>query len=247
MMLWYKAWRETRTRFLASGVTLAWVCVVILVLQQQSRLTAHLSYSGYIWSAIYKDYVRDLYIALTILLAGGTLTQEREHGTAGFTLALPVTRRHLVTVRSALGLAQVVALALVPALLIPALSALSGEPYDTGQPLRFFPLWACCGVVIFGLAHLVATVVRGVATSWLCSFLALAVYGAAVNATALSRYPRLSLFRIMNGTGLDTFHRATYSLQGPLPWALLAAIVCLGLALLACSARIVERKDFDSV
>src|SRR5258708_33137852 len=104
-MLWYKTWRETRTRLLISAMALAWVCCAIILTQHGNRAHADppISYDAYIWKAVYKGYVRDFFIILVIVLGGGGLLQERAHGTAGFTLALPVSRSRLMGVRAAVG------------------------------------------------------------------------------------------------------------------------------------------------
>jgi hypothetical protein len=246
-MLWYKAWRETRIRFAVAVLTLVWVCGVILVLQNHSRFQASppLNYSAYVWNAIYKDYVRNLFVVLAIVLGCGGLLQEQVTGTAGFTLALPVSRSRLVAVRAGVGILEVTALAFVPAAVIPILSGIVGEPYAASQAFQFACLWACCGVLIFGLAQFLSATIQGVASSWITCFLALMLYTSIVNITALDQYPRLDFFKIMSGAGLAYFDSANHAIIGPLPWLPLAVIVTSGAACLALAARILESRDFS--
>jgi len=91
MMLWYKAWRETRARIIISALAMAWACAVIVLLQNNTRAHANepMSYVSYIWNAVYKDYVKNLFIILTIVLGGGGLLQERAHGHGGFYACAP--------------------------------------------------------------------------------------------------------------------------------------------------------------
>ena len=52
-MLLYKAWRESRTRFLLSAAALTWGCVVVVLVQQLVRANAEapMTYMRFIWSA----------------------------------------------------------------------------------------------------------------------------------------------------------------------------------------------------
>jgi hypothetical protein len=111
-MLAYKAWRESRTRFLLSSVSLAWGCSVVVLMQGSLRVELHaqMPYSKYIWSAVYKSNgLRDLYLVLVLTLGLGGLLPERARGTSGFTLALPVSRFRLVATRAMVGLAELTA------------------------------------------------------------------------------------------------------------------------------------------
>ncbi len=246
-MLWYKAWRETRNRFVMSVLTLIWVCAVILVLQHHSRFQSSppMDYAAYVWNAIYKDYVRNLFIVLVMVLGCGGLRQEQVSGTAGFTLALPVRRSHLVMVRAAVGILEVTIVALVPAVVIPILSQITGEHYAASQAFQFAFIWACCGVLIFGLAQFLSTLIPGVASAWITCFLAIMLYTSIVNVSALDKYPGLDCFKIMSGARLAYFSPSSHAIVGPLPWLPLAVMVILGVACLALAARILESRDLS--
>src|SRR2546429_4472573 len=143
MMLWYKAWRESQTRFLLSVVTIAGLCAAFVVFhvvfhsQGAGISDRPLTYMEYIWRIVYKGYLRELFVMLALLLGIGGLLRERDHGTAGFTLALPVSRLYVAAARAAVGLLEVAALSLVPALVIPALSPLVGQFYPWPQAFEF--------------------------------------------------------------------------------------------------------------
>ncbi len=108
MMLWHKAWLESRTRLLL-GVTI---------------MTAVCAYSVYAHRSAYQGIVRNVFMVLCFLLGVGGLLRERAVGTAPFTLALPVSRVRLTATRAAVGWLELVALAFVPLLIALSLSPL---------------------------------------------------------------------------------------------------------------------------
>jgi ABC-type transport system involved in multi-copper enzyme maturation permease subunit len=102
--------------------------------------------------------IRTLYTIFVLVLGLGGLVPERAHGSVGFTLALPVRRLRLVAVRAAAGIAQVAALALVPALVVLALSRFVNETYPAADALRRSGQWAAIGVEPFAAAMLASVV-----------------------------------------------------------------------------------------
>jgi ABC-2 type transport system permease protein len=248
-MLIYKAWRESRTRFLLSGAALALGCAIVVLFHQQLRAEPDvpMTYTTYIWSAVYKaNSLRDLYIMLVLVLGLGGLLQERGRGTVGFSLALPVSRTRLVVVRAAMGLAELTVLALVPAVLIPVGSRMAGEVYPLAQPLQFGVLWTACGAVLFGIAFLLSTLLSGEYSAWVVSFVVVLVYSAIVHLVPLlDRAAALDLFDIMSGTEMPYFREAEAVWVGPLPWVPLAMIVAITAGLLVAAAHVTARQDFS--
>lgn len=244
-MLWYKAWCETRARLLISASVLLWACIVIVLLHKGMRAHADepMTYASYIWQAIYKGILRDVFIVLVIGLGVDGLLQERARGTAGFTLALPVGRSRLMAVRAGVGLAEMVFLAILPVLVLFIGSPVVGESYALVQALEFSVLWAVCGMVIFGTAFLLAVILPGEYSSWLVSFVVLVVYSIGVNMSPLRTHRALDLFQVMNGTMLPYFRQAEGMLPG-LPFLPLAVMMLLSLGLLALAAQIAQRRDF---
>jgi ABC-2 type transport system permease protein len=245
-MLWYKTWRETRARLMIGAIALAWVCFVIILTHSGNRAHANppMSYIEYIWQSVYKGYVRDFFTILVILLGGGGLLQERAHNTVGFTLALPVSRLRLLSVRAAVGLTEVIFLALVPALVITVFSPLLAEPYPLSQALQYSVLWIAGGTVIFGAAVLFSTILAGEYSGWVVCFLCIMLYSAAVHITALQRFPRLNLFKIMSGSEMAYFNSARHVLIGPLPWLAISMILAIALGFLAAASHFTQRQDY---
>jgi hypothetical protein len=96
---------------------------------------------------------------LAPVLGFGGLQRERAHGSASFTLALPVSRLALIAARAAVGLLEILALALLPVILVPALSKFVGEAYPLSQALEFSLLWGyhrLCRIrrLLPGIGHL---------------------------------------------------------------------------------------------
>jgi len=244
-MLWYKAWRESQTRFLLSAVTIAGLCAGFVVFHSEGAgiVDRPLTYMEYIWRIVYKGYLRELFVMLALLLGMGGLLRERDHGTAGFTLALPASRLHLVAVRAAIGFLEVAALSFVPALVIPALSALAGQFYPWPQAFEFSLLWTAGGAVIFAIGFVASSVFAGEYTAPVAAFLGLLLYSVIADLPFLEHYS-LDIHDIMSGIGMPYFQPNGALLIGPLPWTVLAIIVLTVFCLFALAGRITQHQDF---
>jgi hypothetical protein len=240
MMLWYKMWRETRIRFAIGAAALLWMCGAVVALQRQVRDHADgpMTYSHYIWSAVYKANVQDLFILMVIVLGLGGILQEREQGTAGFTLSLPVGRWRLVATRAATGLVQAGILALLPALLIPLLSPLVGESFPLSRALQFSALWTGGGMLVFALAFFFSVVSTGAYSPAIATLAALLGYSAFVDLPWFKRYPALDLFEVMHGTLLSTSQA-----EASLPWLSLGLYALMAFSLIFAAGAIVARSD----
>jgi ABC-2 type transport system permease protein len=248
-MLWYKMWRESWNRFAISAVALLWMCGVVVLLQQRVRARADepLSYARYIWSAVYKTNVLDLFTLLVIVLGLGGMLQERTQGTAGFTLSLPVSRWQLTAVRAATGWVQVMVLALLPALQIPLLSPYVGETYPFAHALQFSLLWTGCGMVVFALAFFLSVVLPGAYSPAIASIAGLLAYSVAADLPWLKRYPALDLLGTMHGAQLSTSqdHESLSAFATSLPWLALGLYALVALCLIGAAGAIMKRRDFS--
>ena len=249
-MLWYKAWRESRVRFLLSAAVL-----VLLSLGLMYR--AHtgfpppdrpdLPYSAWVWANIYGNLNPTVFIILAMILGLGGLQRERPVGTAAFTLTLPVTRFYLVSIRAAVGLLQILALSLIPALLIPTLSPIiAHQSYPESQTLQFALLFTSWGAVAFGLGFLWSSLFGGDFTGTALCVITPVVYKIfAENNSILQRYPATNYANFMSGFRMPYIHSPVKVLiDGPLPWMSLLILVLVSLALLACAARVTRVQDF---
>ena len=244
-MLWYKAWLESRTRFLLAALAIAGSCACSVLLHRDGLqlFDRPPTYVEYIWELVYKGYLRELFLLLTLLLGVGGLLRERDFGTASFTLGLPVTRLRVVSVRAALGLAEVVALSLLPALVIPSLSPLTGQSYPWSQALQFAVLWAVAGALIFMMGFLASSLFGGEYTAPVVAFLGLLGYSVIADLPFFERHS-LDVNDIMSGTGMPYFQQHGSLLVGPVPWNALGVILLLVFSLVALASRITRQQDF---
>jgi len=245
-MLWYKAWRESRVRFLLSAVALAIICASFVFFHRDASggvSDEPVSYPVYIWRITYKGYLRELFMILAILLGLGGLTRERDQRIAGFTLALPVGRWALLATRTLVGLGQVVLLATLPAIVMPLLSPLIGEAYPLSQAWAFAILWATIGSLIFAVALLASVLFAGEFTAPVVAILGLAAYSFLADMRPLERY-LTDIHDVMSGIDMPYFEERTGILTGPLPWATLFTVLLAAAALIAIGARLTSRQDF---
>jgi ABC-type transport system involved in multi-copper enzyme maturation permease subunit len=255
-MLWYKSWLETRWRFViglvllmfsAAGAVLAYPKVMQLMplvpavdvggeLGRRIREAAELSrsYRGYVWSQWLRQNMVQMLTLFAVLLGTGGLLSQAAGGGALFTLSLPVSRARLLGVRAATGLAELLALAFVPPLLLSLLSPTVGQTYGVGDALVHGACLFMAGAVFFSLAFLLSTVFSDVwrpALIVCCAAAVLALLEPFV--PELSHY---SIFRVMNGE--------IYFRGGGLPWLGLLASAAVSVATLSVATINIARQDF---
>ena len=245
-MLWHKAWRESQARFLLSALAIVGLCGGFVVFHREGAAGISdqpLTYVEYIWEIVYRGYLCEMFILFSLLLGFGGLLRERDHGTAGFTLALPISRLRLVSVRAGVGLSEVAGLSLLPGLVILSLSPLVGQSYPWSQALKFAILWASGGAFFFVIGFLASSVFYGEFTALGAGFLGLILYSVIADLPGLEQYS-LDIHDIMSGKGMPYFQPHGALLVGPLPWMALAGIVVISLGLIGLAYRITERRDF---
>ena len=123
-MIWYKVWRESRTRFFIGAGVIIVLCLINVLFERRlmpelvrDRPYVH-TYGQYLYWKVFGGQVRGMMQTVCLLLGLGGLQRDRKQGTLGFTLALPVGRTHLIVTRAAVGLLQVVAIAVLPGLVL---------------------------------------------------------------------------------------------------------------------------------
>jgi len=251
-MLWYKAWRESRTRFWV--IALAVIGFSLFVVLFHSTIQSGLSYplrgfredtySAHVYKFMYSGTGKGIFAFLVIFLGLGGLLREQTRRTAVFTLALPATRVQLVVTQIVVGLLELATLSLLPALLIPALSMMVHQYYPLGEALHFSILWFACGSIIFATAFLLSVILRGEYTA------AVACYVALFLELVISSWPsllphRLNLMWTMGEFG--TMHwDAEHSLllTDPLPEMRLLTIMLIALGMFVFAVHITKKQDF---
>lgn len=241
-----KAWLETRGRFLGAAIVLS-----LLGLATVARADATIAgwerfhageampYALYVWLSLSHGYLQFIWIICAILLGLGGLVREQARGTAGFTLALPVSRAALVWTRAAVGAAQAAALALLPEAMVALLSPLAGYQYSFAQALLFALLIAGGGMVFYALGFLLSHLIAGeYAAPGVGLGLAAAYY-------VIAKLPGMESFNVYGlMTGARYMIGKTYSLGAGYPLGPLLVWLAIAAGLIACSARIVARRDF---
>jgi hypothetical protein len=254
-MLWYKAWLDTRWRFLI-GLALL-VCTAVAnaltyplartIIAEAARnigtnglLANDLDWSyqlagtfrGYIWAQFVHENLYYLWTLFAVLLAAdGPLSQRSG---AIFTLSLPVSRRRLCAVRAGLDLGELALLSLLPLLAISLAAPLVGYSYALTDALMYGThMWAG-GMFFYCLTLLLAAFFED---RWRPILITLAVVvGVGVDMEFTPLLAKLGPARVM--TGHSYFFSATPAWMGIFIWLAAAALLFL-LAL-----RSIEHRDF---
>jgi ABC-2 type transport system permease protein len=252
-MLWYKAWLETRWRFLiglalltlsAAGTVLTYPHVVKLIanLPQQEfggalghrvaeAIDLSRSYRGYVWAQSFRQNLLQMCLLFAVLLGTGGLLQQANGGGALYTLSLPVTRARLAGVRAATGLLELLALAFVPALMLPLLSPGIGQSYSLLDALVHSACLFLGGSFFYSLTFLLSTLFGDL---WRPPLIVLCV----AFAFAMAEFvlgPRSPL-GLMTG---ESYFRG----QG-LPWLGLLVSTAVSASLLYGASKNLARQDF---
>ena len=254
-MLWQKAWLETRWRFIAGLVILTVlaggkVYEYVLTLRALPAAEAALSggnsplnnaireaiavqreFRGFIWYTTFRDNLTSMGVLFAVLLGCGGLLAEAKKGSALFTLSLPVTRRQLLGVRTATGLAQCFAIAMIPPLAIPLLAPTVGQQFSIVDALAHGLCLFFVAALFYSLAAFLSTLFGDFWRPMLIAFLV-----ACIAALAQVVAPEFGLFRVMNGEA--------YFRNGTLPWMGFVTTAVLASALLYGAAETLERRDF---
>jgi hypothetical protein len=255
-MLWYKAFLDTRGRFLiglgvlpcaAIFMVLTYPSVAALLpsvvagidttgpIGQQIGEAIELSrdYRGYVWSQWFRQTPTSTGALFAALLGTGGLAASASGGTL-FMLSLPASRMHLMAVRAGSGLAQWLALALVSSLAIPLSSPAVGESYSLVSALVHAVCLFAGGAVIYSLALLLSTLFGDLWRPWLIA-LAIAM-PIAFGEQMAQGSSVVGLSAVMTG---EHFFRT-----GELPWLGLMFATAVSGALLYIAALNFSRRDF---
>jgi ABC-type transport system involved in multi-copper enzyme maturation permease subunit len=256
-MLWQKAWLETRWRFISALVILTLLAGGnVFEYLATSRLLPQLDataipsdssgvigaairdaielqkdFRGFTWYRTFRDNLTNTGVFFAILLGCGGLLSESSKGSALLTLSLPVTRRRLFGVRTLTGLAQCLAIAIVPPLTIPLMAPAIGQQFSVVDALAHGLCLFVVGALFFGLASYLSTLFGDI---WRPLLVSLVI--ACVIAVASFAVPPINVFSVMNGE--------SYFRNGSLPWTGLLTSAVLAMALLYSAAETLERQDF---
>jgi ABC-type transport system involved in multi-copper enzyme maturation permease subunit len=160
-MLWYKAWLETRSRFLISLVGMVALCSVFVLHGDRDAIyEVPADYYNYVLFAGHQILVMMWALAVTLIMMGGLL-REKATGSSAFTLALPVSRTRLMVVRICMGLAQAAVLAIVPWAAMFTVGSIFGKTHSLSQAAYYLVLLLGGGLVFFAMAVLISSLISG--------------------------------------------------------------------------------------
>jgi hypothetical protein len=253
-MLWYKAWRDTRWRFLIGlGILTATVLAnvlgypsvhsllrVALVAGADGPLAREISwvtqvssnFRGFIWVQLVRQNLPYLWIVFAVLL-GAEGPFSRRSGRI-FTLSLPVSRRHVCTVRAATDLAELGALALIPLLLIPLAAPIVGYTYALADALVHGIQILSGGAVFYCLALWLAAIFGD---RWRPIVITLA---AAVAASLFANFiPALAPFSPATVMVGENYFRT-----GIPAWAGMSIWLAVSAVVLYAAVRSIDARDF---
>lgn len=236
-MLWYKAWLETRARFLTSLATLTIFCAVF-VGHAQGMIHPE-------WKAdfnrllfVSQQFIVIIWILAVVLLGMGGIVREKAIGSSSLTLSLPVSRARLVGIRVGVGLLEALTLAVVPWTTIFLVSSLARMPILITQVGFYILLLVGGGSTYFAMAVLVSSLVEGEYTSPAVAFGAV-LLSAIIFDAWLRPY---NLWRLV--TGDFYIDRHTYLLSWPFPWRGTLASVSATALMLFASVKAIQRREF---
>jgi ABC-2 type transport system permease protein len=218
-VLWYKAWLETRARFLMClvAITTSTVCAANV-----SRMDLHTTGA---------QLVLWWLLGVNLLVMGGLL-REKAVGAAQFTLALPVSRVRLTVVRMVVSLAQAMSLILIPWSAAIAMGVLVAKTLSISLALFHLALLGGGGVLLFAIVFLVSSVVEGEYTAPMVS--------CGVLVTIALQFGEDASLRAYNPVAFMLGSR----IEGPVPWMRIAAYVFLAACLMAASVKAIQVREF---
>jgi ABC-2 type transport system permease protein len=251
-MLWYKAWLETRWRFLIGlAIVTLLAAFTVRAYPELMRLAGAAgmfdpdtplgrqiaegialasTFKGYIWSQWFLKNLPQTWTLFAALLGAGGLLSQSHRGEGLFMLSLPVSRARIAAVRAATCLGELFVIALVPSLLIPILAPGVGHSYGLADTLVHAVCLFAAGTVFFSLSFLLSTVFADV---WR-PFLIVACLG--LLEQTIRDYAKVGVFRLMSAE--------SYFRGDGIPWLGILGAVAVSAAMLYAAAKQIERLDF---
>jgi ABC-2 type transport system permease protein len=236
-VLWYKAWLETRSRFLTCLATLT-LFSAIFVHHAQGLLRPEWKSDFNRLLFVNQQFLVIMWILAAVLLGMGGIVREKAVGTSSLTLALPVSRAHLLGVRIGMGVLEATVLGAVPWVAVFFVSFLARKPILITQVASYVLLLLGGGLVYFAMSILVSSLVIGEYTAPALAF------GVVLLAAMVSDawFRPFNLWRLV--TGDFSIDRSTYLLSEHLPWLGILASLSVAALMLLASTLVVQRREF---
>lgn len=238
-MLWYKAWLETRGRFLISLVGITGLCAYSVFHGDRQALSyTKLEYYYAVLHGGHSLLTMMWVMAVTLLMMGGLL-REKALGAASFTLALPVSRARLMGVRIAVGLIQAMTLVIVPWSVMFLVGSVAGKTHSISQAWFHIVLLTGGGVLFFAIALLISSLIEGEYTAPIVSYGLVIAIAVAFNGASLRAYSPWSYI-----LGSEHFDRHKSLFVGSIPWMPAVVYVSLAALLTIISVKVIQKREF---
>jgi ABC-2 type transport system permease protein len=221
-VIWFKAWAESRSRLVIALAAMILASIFVIGWQDASRV-------------LFKGFPRTLYMIFALVSGMGGLLRERDAGTAGFTLALPVSRLRLTLVRVTAGFVELAVLALVPLAVAVVSSRFVPHAYPLAQAAVFPLRWLLGGSTLFALGVLASAMLGGEYTAFVA---ALAIFFAGT--------VTIQFIRLAHPDTARYLFTVQEVMSGVRPALVMPAAILITTTacLLAVAAAWTERKDF---
>jgi ABC-2 type transport system permease protein len=243
-VLWYKAWLETRGRFLACLTTLTLFCFIFVHHAQEIAFRGDgLERPGgtadyYRLLFVNQQFLVIMWVVSAVLLGMGGLVREKAVGVSTFTLSLPVSRSRLFGVRVAMGIFQSASIAIFPWCAVFLASSLAGLPIRLSQVSLYIFLILGGGLAYFAMAILVSSFFEGEYTAPAVAFGVVLLTAIAFDAWLRP----FSLWRLIAGD--LSIDRRTYLLSPAFPWRGVLASLVAALSMLLVALQRIRKRDF---
>jgi ABC-2 type transport system permease protein len=233
-MLWYKAWLETRSRFLIALVGSVALCSRMVVVFMRTGAPHQLNQ---VLHATHETLAAVWLLAVTLIMMGG-LVRERAIGSSSFTLSLPVSRLRLMTVRIGMGLAEATLLAILPWIgMLLAAKAVHQMYFIEQAGIHLFLLLGG-GVLFLAASFLISSFVEGEYTAPIVSCGIIIMLAYVLSRETLSSY---SPWLFMLGDKYFHWHTAQF---GPISWGYAVGFFAIGVFMTLLSIKLIQRRDF---
>lgn len=236
-MLWYKAWIETRSRFLISLVTLT-LFSAIFVQHAQGMLRPEWKSDFNRLLFVNQQFLAIMWVLSVVLLGMGGIVREKATGISSLTLSLPVSRRRLVGIGVGVGLLEAAILGLVPWIAVFFVSFFARKPISITQVASYVLLLLGGGLVYFALAVLVSSLASGEYSAPALTF-GIVLLAAMLFDAWLRQF---NVWRLV--TGDLSINRSTFLLSDHLPWLGMLCSMSVASLMVVASIIVVQRRQF---
>lgn len=234
-MLWYKAWLETRARFLIALVGCMALCIELVLI---SPRTSEPNEVLLLLHGVHQALVFLWILAIALLMMGG-LVRENAIGSASFTLSLPVSRWRLMWVRLVMGLTQGIVVAILSWTGMLMAAHVAGKAIYLSQAGFHIFLLFSGGVVFLAFSFLISSLIEGEYTAPIVSFGVIIMLVHLFSSKSLVPYGPWAFM-----TGELYFHHRAPMLVGPLPWLRAGAFLGVAALLTLASTKVIDQRDF---